>query len=286
MRAARRGSVVRPMAETDVSQVVTATAEAFATDISAPRLRRIWEHRVRHSLRTDPAGSFVSERSGRVTGAAQAVIRERLWVLSLMAVSPTLGRGGEGRALMDATLAYGAGTEAGMIIASDDPRALRLYASAGFALEPTFRASGAIDPTLIPRIDSPITQVDPGDLSTLAAISRAARGAAHTPDLEVALFAESSVYRLEDRGFVVTYPGRGIWMLAARDEQAAVALLWYGLAALRHEPRVDIGWISGRAQWALDLCVAARLSFTTYGAIGTRGAVGPLHPYIPSPPFA
>jgi hypothetical protein len=286
MRAANVAPLVRPMAESDVSRVATVTAEAFATDISSARLRSTWEYRLTHSLLTDPGGSFVSEGGGTVTGAAQAVIRDGLWILSLMAVSPTLGVGGEGRALMDATLGYGSGTEGGLIIASDDPRALRLYASSGFALEPTFKATGTIDPKLIPPLHPGITSVDAEHLSTLGPISRAVRGAAHTPDLEVARFAGSTFHQLDDRGFVVIYPGRGIWMLAARDERAGAALFWHALAELRHEPQVDIGWISGHQQWALDVCLTARLSFTTYGAIGTRGTVGRLHPYIPSPPFA
>jgi predicted N-acetyltransferase YhbS len=278
--------LVRPMVDADIAQVATVTAEAFETEINSPARRSIWEHRLRSSLVSDPAGSFVSERAGRVTGAAQAVIRDRLWILSLMAVSPTLGIGGEGRALMRAALGYDRGCDAGLIVASDDPRALRLYASSGFALEPTFKATGTVDPSLLPPPDPGIAPVDPEQLSTLDAISRVARGAAHTPDLEVARFAGASFFRLEDRGFVATYPGRGIWMLAATDEQAATALFWYGLEQVQDEPAVEIGWISGRQQWALDICLAARLSFSTYGAIGTRGSVGPLHPYIPSPPFA
>src|SRR5579863_467809 len=276
MRAADTTSRIRPMAEADIPHVATITAEAFATDISPARMRSIWENRLRHSLRTDPGGSFVSERAAQMTGAAQAVIRDGLWILSLMAVSPTLGVGGEGRALMDATLGYDSGTQGGLIIASDDPRALRLYASSGFAIEPTFKATGRVDPALIPALNPAITDVEPEQLDTLGPISRAARGAAHTPDLEVARFAGASFHRLEDRGFVVAYPRRGIWMLAATDEQAATALFWHAVARLQDEPQVDVGWISGRQQWALDVCLAARLSFTTYGAIGTRGAVGPL----------
>jgi predicted N-acetyltransferase YhbS len=278
--------LVRPMVDADVAQVATVTAEAFETEINSPLRRSIWEQRLRSSLVSDPGGSFVSERAGRLTGAAQAVIRERLWILSLMAVSPTLGIGGEGRALMQAALGYDRGCDGGLIISSDDPRALRLYASSGFALEPTFRATGVVDQASLPAPHPGITPVDPEQLSTLGPISLATRGAAHTPDLEVARFAGASFFQLEERGFVVTYPGRGIWMLAATDEQAATALFWHGLGQIQDEPEVEIGWISGRQHWALDVCLAARLSFSTYGAIGTCGEVGPLYPYIPSPPFA
>lgn len=287
MRGATATALVRPMAEADIAQAATVSAEAFGTDISSERARRAWEGRLRHSLEHDPDGSFVSEHGGRVTGAAQAVVREGIWILSLMAVSPTLGTGGEGRALMHATLDYDQGCTGGLIIASSDPRALRLYGSAGFALEPAFRASGTIDASALPAEANPaITPVAPEDLWALAEISRAVRGAAHTPDLEVALFRDAGFHRLEDRGFVVTMPGRGVWALAARDEQAATTLLWHGLAELRDEPNVDIGWITGRQRWAIEVLLAARLSLTTYGAVCARGDVGALHPYIPSPPFA
>ena len=83
---------VRPMTDADIPQVATVSAEAFEIDIDTPAARRHWEQRLRHSLLTDPDGSFVSEHDGVITGAAQAVIRERLWILSLMTVSPTPAR--------------------------------------------------------------------------------------------------------------------------------------------------------------------------------------------------
>jgi predicted N-acetyltransferase YhbS len=286
MSGATRAALVRPMTQGDIRQVAVVTAEAFETDISTDAARRAWEGRLMHSLRHDPDGSFVSVSDGVVTGSAQAVVREGIWILSLMAVSPTLGSGGEGRALMQATLGYDAGCSGGLIVASSDPRALRLYASSGFALEATFRATGSIDPGLLPDPHPAISSVAARDLGTLGPISRAARSAAHTPDLDVALLRGASISRLEDRGFVVTMPGRGIWALAARDEPAATALLWHGLAEVQDEPAIDVGWVSGRQQWAIDVLVAARLSISDYGALCTRGAIGPLHPYIPSPPFA
>jgi predicted N-acetyltransferase YhbS len=286
MSGATAAALVRPMTEDDIHEVATVTAEAFGTDLSTELLRHNWEQRLYHSLRSDPDGSFVSERGGVISGAAQAVIRDSIWVLSLMAVSPTLGEGGEGRALMQSTLEYEGGSRGGLIIASNDPRALRMYATTGFALEATFKANGTIDPTALPDPNPAISEVAPAELGTLGSISRAVRGATHGPDLEVAVLRSSSVFRLSDRGFVVTMPGRGVWALAATDEQAATALLWHGLAELRHEPRIEIGWISGRQQWAIDVLLAARLSLTAYGAIGTRGDVGPMYPYIPTPPFA
>jgi predicted N-acetyltransferase YhbS len=277
---------VRRMTDADIPQAATVSAEAFEIDIGTPASRRHWEARLRHSLRTDPEGSLVTESDGVITGAAQAVIRDRLWILSLLTVSPSAGRGGEGRALVRAALEYDRDVDAALIIASNDPRATRLYGSSGFRLEPTFKATGTVDPTLIPDLHPGIVEVSPSELETLAPISRAVRGAAHTRDLGLALSRGSSVFALEDRGFVMTMPGRGVWLLAARDEQAATDLLWHALGHLSEEPRIVIDFVSGAQQWALQVFISARLSFHSYGAICTRGDVGPLHPYIPSPPFA
>ena len=81
----------------------------------------------------------MAEAGGDVIGAAQAIQRERLWCLSLLAVQPGGQSAGAGRALMKAALTYGDSTH-GMIPSSNDPRALRLYRLAGFTLLPTFEA--------------------------------------------------------------------------------------------------------------------------------------------------
>jgi hypothetical protein len=88
MSGATAAALVRPMMQGDIRQVAIVTAEAFGTDISTDFARRVWEQRLLHSLRNDPDGSFVSvrEHDGLVTGAAQAVIREGVWILSLRAV--------------------------------------------------------------------------------------------------------------------------------------------------------------------------------------------------------
>ena len=84
----------------------------------------------------------MSETDGVISGLAQAMVREELWVLSLLTVSPTRGQGGEGRALVNASLDYGRETtDRAIIVASNHPGALRLYASSGFSVEPTFEAT-------------------------------------------------------------------------------------------------------------------------------------------------
>lgn len=279
---------IRPFTDADLGVAATVSADAFALDISGAEKRRLWEQRVRHCFLTDPGGSFVSETDGVVSGLGQAVIREQLWLLSLLTVSPSSGRGGEGRALLNATLEYGRdSTDRAIIIASNDPRALRLYASSGFRLEPSFEVQGPIpDPRLIPPIDPEITIVPESELATLAPISRAVRGAEHTVDLRFLVSRGATVFRLGDRGFTVASAGRGVQLVAALDEQAATALLWCALNHVKHEAGIEVSFVTGQQQWALSVFIAARLSFKAFGALATRGNLGPMHPYIPSPPFA
>jgi predicted N-acetyltransferase YhbS len=280
--------LIRPFTEADLPEAATISAEAFELDITDPEKRRLWEQRVRHCLLTDPDGSFVSESDGLISGLGQAVIREQLWLLSLLTVSPSRGRGGEGRALLNATLEYGHNTtDQAIIIASNDPKALRIYASSGFRLEPTFEVEGPLpDPALIPPIHPDITIVPESELETLAPISRAVRGAEHTIDLRFLASRGATVFRLGDRGFTVAAAGRGVQIVAALDEEAATALLWCALDHLKQEPKIEVSFVTGQQQWALAVFIAARLPFKAYGGVATRGNLGPLYPYIPSPPFA
>jgi predicted N-acetyltransferase YhbS len=278
----------RPMTEADVAQAAEVAAAAFEIDVNDPQARAGWEWRMRRLREGDPEGAFVTEHEGEVVGVAQALIRERLWILAMLTVSPTLQRtgGGDGRALVNAALGYDRGTEAGLIMASNDPKALRLYGSSGFTLHPTFEARGKVDANRIPALHPDITEVPPDQIQALAPISRAVRGAAHTQDFEIAFNRGATIFRLHDRGFVVAMPGRGVWALAALDEQAAAALLWRGLSHVKDDAETEVGFITGAQKWAIDVLLAARLPFQSHGAIAVRGNPGPLTPYIPTPPVA
>ena len=262
------------------------SAAAFQFDISAPPLGERWRGRLAHLLRTDPDGCFVAERGGEIVGVGQAMVRGPLWCLSLLTVKPDGQSGGVGRALMRRTLGYGADAPHGLIVASDDPRALRLYGISGFRLLPTFEAEGSIDRRKLPRPDPRIRQGTLAELQELEPISVALRGAPHTAELEFALGREGVLLRLEDRGFVVTQPGHGVWLLAALDDEAATALLWRALALVGATDRPGIRWVTGDQDWAVSVLLRAGLRLKAAGALAVRGTPGPLRPYLPSPPFA
>jgi hypothetical protein len=235
---------------------------------------------------TDPEGAFVAEQERRLVGIAQAMRREGLWVLSLLAVRPDVQSKGAGRGLMQRTLQYGGEPDAGLIVSSKDPRALRLYAMSGFSLRPAFDAEGAVDRRALPRPDPRVRAGDVADLESLEPVAREIRGAPYTPELEFALRRDALLLRVQDRGFAVVQPGGGVWLLVARDDRVASSLLWSGLAEAGDGEHPKVRWITAGQDWAIDVCVRAGLRLTTSGALGVRGRPGRLQPFVPSPAFA
>jgi GNAT superfamily N-acetyltransferase len=261
-------------------------AAAFGFELSEPERAGRWRSRLAHGLSTDPDGCFVAEHEGRIVGAAQALLRERLWILSLLVVDPDAQSTGAGRELLRRTLELAAPGSPGLIVSSNDPRALRLYGRLGFSLRPSFTAEGVVDRSALPAPDPAVHGAGEDDLDDLAAISREVRGAPHTQELRYAIGRGAQLLRLGDRGYVVALPPHGIWMLAARDDEAARTLLWSGLAAAATTEPVRVGWITGVQDWAVDVILRAGLRLSAYGALGVRGEVGPLRPYLPTAPFA
>jgi GNAT superfamily N-acetyltransferase len=273
------------MGTDDLGPVTELTAAAFSRELDDEAAQGRWRERIAHPFTTDPDGAFVAELDGRVIGVAQAILRERLWILSMFAVQPGIQSGGAGRALLEQAVGYGRDTDAGLIVSSNDPRALRLYARAGFALQPTLRADGEVDRRALPRTENRVREDDlADDLESLAALARAIRGAPYTCELRYALARGGRLLRLEDRGFAVVYEDGSLWLLVARDEETASALLWTALALAEGPSRVR--WITGDQQWAIAAVVQARLKLTAYGALCVRGKPGTLRPFVPSAPFA
>ncbi len=277
---------IRALQPADLPAAARLSAAAFNFDISSPDRRRRWQDRLEHTLNGDPAGSFVAERDGETIGIAQAMVREELWCLSLLTIDPGAQSCGAGRELLARALEHGAGARTGLIVSSNDPRALRLYARAGFSVRPTLQAEGRLDRQALLPPDPELRDGGSGDLQALAAISREIRGAPHTQELEFALRQGAQLFLLTDRGFSVAMPGETPWLLVARDESAAQSLLNRALLAAGESEEVGVRWITAGQDWALDLLVRARMSLQAYGALCVRGDPGPLRPFLPSGPFA
>jgi len=282
-----RAPLVRALTTQDVVAAVELSAAAFGFELDDETARGRWEERVRHLLGSDPDGAFAAELDGRLVGVAQAMRRERLWCLSLLTVLPEAQSCGAGRALLARALDYGSPADPGLIVSSNDPRAMRLYGLAGFALQPTLETDGSVDRRSLPAPDGRVREAGAADLEFVDSICREVRGGPHAPELELALRQGVVLLRLADSGFAATMPDHGAWLLAAREPIAARTLLWHALeAAGETTGRPAVRWITGAQRWAIETVLAAGLRLTAYGALAVRGAPGPLHPYLPSGPFA
>jgi GNAT superfamily N-acetyltransferase len=275
---------LRPMRPDDAAAVHETATAAFA-DLARrqgqpppPADPGVGQVRIRHLQRTDPGGAWVAERGGELVGAALALVREGVWGLSLLVVRPQDQSGGVGRALLAAALAHGRDARGGIILASSDPRALRAYARAGFAMHPAVEATGRPGPGAAPPS---VREGGPADLPLTEAVDRAVRGAAHGDDLMAMLATGNRLLVVPDRGYAVLREGE-VRLLAARDAQAARDLLRAALARFGPEAEAKVDWITSDQGWAVDVVLDAGLSLRPDGAVFVRGEVGPFSPYLPS----
>lgn len=280
---------VRLMTHDDIEQATDVSARAFELDLDQPGARDRWRQRVAHISRTDPGGAFVAETGGEIVGVAEAMVREKLWVLALLTIDPAQQGAGIGRMLFDAALTYrgsAPGGGPGLIVSSDDPRAVRLYERAGFELTPTFTATGVVDPDVFGDPDPEIEVVGIEQLDRLEQVARLVRGAPMTLELPHALARGSTIFTLADRGYAVATPGDGIWSLTASDERSARRLLRRGLAHAAGLDPVRVRWITAAQEWAFEIVRDAGMSVTAHGGLCVRGRPGTLHPFLPSGAFA
>lgn len=258
--------------------------ETVETGYDDPGRRATGTARALAALASDPDGCWAAvDDDGTLAGVAIALRRGGLWILSLLTIRVRLQGQGIGRRLLDAARTTEAAATGGLIFASRDPRALRRYHSAGFALEPGYVARGGVDRAALPAglgvCDGDLDR----DADLLDAVSRHVRGVSHAPDLPLMRARGLQILVLDTpgaRGFAAA-DSRGVWLCAATEPAAAQRLLWAGLAATSH-PTVTVPWLTGRQQWAIDTVLAARLSLASGGSVCHKGDVGPFAPYLPT----
>ena len=86
------------------------------------------------------------------------------------------------------------------------------------------------------------------------------------------------VLTVPGRGFSVLRPQGTAW-LGALDEQTARDLLWATLAEAPED--VEIDWLAANQQWAIDVCLDARLTLRSGASLCLRGQPSIAH-YLPS----
>jgi GNAT superfamily N-acetyltransferase len=102
---------------------------------------------ARAGLARDPDGYFCAVEEGQIRGMVSALVRGRVWYLSMFFVLPGDQGRGLGRALLERALAYGEarGAEIRCTWATLDPRAQARYVMAGMAPRwPIYRLEGDV----------------------------------------------------------------------------------------------------------------------------------------------
>jgi ribosomal protein S18 acetylase RimI-like enzyme len=282
--------VVRPMRPEDVPVAERLSAEGFYDlDVRAhrpglpePELRpaphrAAWLQRTTHFLGTDPAGCWVAEDATGMVGFVTSFKRELTWCLATFAVRSELQGRGIGRVLLEAATHHGRDCLRGMLSASSDPKAIRLYWRAGFTLHPQMFLIGTVDRTTIP-VEEKVREGSAGDIELMDSLDRRTRGSAHGPDHPLML----SWWRLlvsdsgTGSGYVYT-SGQRVELLAASNRRTAARLLWAVLADA--EDGVLVPHVTAANSWAVDLGLTAGLELHQAGYLGLRGMKPPA-PYV------
>jgi GNAT superfamily N-acetyltransferase len=276
---------IRPATSDDVP-----AADAVARDVlfflppgvdEAERQRRS-HARIAHLMHTDPGGAWVAERAdGRVAGVGLSLIREGIWGFSLFAVAEDVQGRGVGRRLLEACFAYGDGARGHVILSSEKPAAMRLYARLGLDIRPAIAAAGIADLARMPAAAAHVEDAGVSGIPLADAIGRRVRGAGHARDLPVALASGASLLTFEDRAFAVARDGN-VMLLAALDDEAASIVLWAALEAAGPGRTVRVDFLTAGQDWAVRTCLDAGLPLSPDGPMFTGGQLGPMRPYIPS----
>ena len=245
--------------------------------------RRDWiRERTRSLIETDPGGQWLLEdEDGEAVGMASALVRDGIWGLSGMTVLPDRQAKGAGTKLMRAALTHAEGTRGGLICSSVDPKAMRLYARAGFDLRPCVAAAGIVDRTKIP---ASLESRESDDAEQAAELSVPVRGGAYGAEDLAALAARPGfgMRLLDGRGFAIHYGNGSPSVLCAHDEEAAQDLLWSCFAHGQPGASVHVDFITAGQDWAVQTVLRAGLPLSPEGPLYTRGDLGPLRPWLPS----
>lgn len=248
----------------------------------SPERRRSFEERIAHFPVTDEPGCWVAEADDRVVGISVAIRRGPLWALSLLFVHPDHQSRGLGGRLVALTRPYAEGAQIEMVMASEDPRAIRRYAHLGLDLHPAVMANGKIDRSRLP-VELPVRRGDRSDLGLVDAVDRKLRGGVSRADDVAFLLDMGETMHIVDlpgrRGFVLSGNGR-VTCLGATDEETARELLWAALSDLGDE--AELYGLTATQGWAVDVSLAAGLTVTPAGPMFVRGLPALPGPYLPS----
>ena len=236
---------------------------------------------MRRFIEVDSGGAWVAVDDEGVVGMGEAIRRGDFWGLSMLFVHPRGQSQGIGRQLLDKTLTYAEGARVRMIMASDDPRALRRYSRAGFAIHPGVEVSGKVDRSKIPA-DLPGREGSIDDLDLVEKVE-ASVGRSRTDDVAAMLEAGAGFMEVVDAngglGYGLQRDGR-IGMVGATDTDTAALVLWRLLA--KSEEKVEAWCLTAAQNWAVEVVLEAGAAVKPGGSMFLSGADQLPGPWIPS----
>jgi hypothetical protein len=126
-----------------------------------------------------------------------------------------------------------------------------------------------------------VVEAGAAGLELADAIGRELRGAGHGRDLPVPMAHGARLLVYEDRAFAVAR-GSNLIMLGARDDRAAQHILWAVFVTAGAGATVNVDFLTAGQDWALPVCLDAKLVLSPDGPMFAGGALGPMAPYVPS----
>jgi GNAT superfamily N-acetyltransferase len=284
-------ATIRPMQPADVPAAERLSNESFLEldrrtfrrDWPEPEPRAAahaasWVRRSLHFLETDPGGCWVAEDDTGMVGMATSFVRDKTWCLATYAVRPGVQSRGIGRQLLAASMHHGRGCLRGMLSASSDPKAVRLYRLSGFTLHPQMFLMGTVDRSAIPVIEK-VREGSVADTDLMDSIDRQVREAAHGPDHQLmqGMWRWIVSDTTTGSGYAYLSENGRLQLLAATNRRTAARLLWTALADGGTEQ--TISHVTAANEWAIDIGIAARLELHTEGYLALRG-MKPPSPYV------
>jgi hypothetical protein len=184
---------------------------------------------ARAGLASDPDGYFCAVEEGQIRGMVSALVRGRVWYLSMFFVLPGDQGRGLGRALLERALAYGEarGAEIRCTWATLDPRAQARYVMAGMAPRwPIYRMDG--DAAAVARLQArigldPREQELPCDAGVAETLTAEVFGHDRADDLAHWRSDDCAAVAIERGGELTAFAyrrGQRIGPAAGRDETA------------------------------------------------------------------
>jgi GNAT superfamily N-acetyltransferase len=267
-------------AAADVFQEAVADADRRAgrpVDVPEPERVQRLVRGLQRFPETDPEGCWIAADGEMMRGFSAAVRRGPLWGLALLFVRPEFQSAGVGRALLERALQTSEDAEVAMIMSSSDPRAIRRYGCAGFAIHPGVEVAGPVDRSALPG-DLPVRPGTPDDLELVDRVDLELRGSSRRVDAAF-LLDQGAAMVVHEHGYAFHRRGSPI-MLGAETVAAAQALLWACLG----EATEDVGAWAWTAEqgWAVEVALAARLRVTPGGPMFVRGRDRLPGPWLPN----